>query len=344
MPGDVLRLPDLGDTLPRIAAEGADVLYRGDLARETAATVAAGGGKLTADDLAAYRVVWRRPVRVALPRARGDLEPAAVLGRHPDRLRARAARARPTAASRDRREALASLAEVMREQTRARAEPFATRLHRGGLAAAAPRRRALAAAVAADRGVAAGPRGAHVRRRHDARLRVDEQGNAASLSSSTGSGSGVIVPGTGIHLNNMLGEYDLVAGAPASSGPPPDEHDGADDRRRCRRPAARRRQRRLGPAARRDHAGDRARRRRRPRRRRGDRLSAPARRRAARPLRRGLRRGGGRPPGGAWATTSSAGGAATSSSAARTRSRSLPGGTLAAAGDARRGGDGVVVA
>jgi gamma-glutamyltranspeptidase/glutathione hydrolase len=28
----------------------------------------------------------------------------------------------------------------------------------------------------------------------------------------------VIVPGTGIQLNNMLGEYDLVAGAPAESG------------------------------------------------------------------------------------------------------------------------------
>src|SRR5215211_8714305 len=39
---------------------------------------------------------------------------------------------------------------------------------------------------------------------------LDARGNAASLSSSTGSGSGVIVPGTGIHLNNMLGEYDLV--------------------------------------------------------------------------------------------------------------------------------------
>ena len=47
---------------------------------------------------------------------------------------------------------------------------------------------------------------------------VDAEGNAASLSSSTGSGSGVVVPGTGIHLNNMLGEYDLVAGAPAVAG------------------------------------------------------------------------------------------------------------------------------
>jgi len=38
---------------------------------------------------------------------------------------------------------------------------------------------------------------------------VDERGNAAALTVSTGSGSGVIVPGTGIQLNNMLGEFDL---------------------------------------------------------------------------------------------------------------------------------------
>ncbi len=47
---------------------------------------------------------------------------------------------------------------------------------------------------------------------------VDADGNAASLSSSTGSGSGVVVPGTGIQLNNMLGEYDLVAAGPAEPG------------------------------------------------------------------------------------------------------------------------------
>ena len=48
---------------------------------------------------------------------------------------------------------------------------------------------------------------------------VDARGNAASLTASTGSGSGVIVPGTGIHLNNMLGEYDLnPAGGDARPG------------------------------------------------------------------------------------------------------------------------------
>ena len=48
---------------------------------------------------------------------------------------------------------------------------------------------------------------------------VDASGNAASLTTSTGSGSGVIVPGTGIHLNNMLGEHDLnPSGAEAKPG------------------------------------------------------------------------------------------------------------------------------
>ncbi len=42
---------------------------------------------------------------------------------------------------------------------------------------------------------------------------VDARGDAASLSASLGSGSGVVVPGTGIHLNNMLGEADLAGDA-----------------------------------------------------------------------------------------------------------------------------------
>ena len=44
---------------------------------------------------------------------------------------------------------------------------------------------------------------------------LDADGDAASLSCSLGSGSGVVVPGTGIHLNNMLGEADLAGAARA---------------------------------------------------------------------------------------------------------------------------------
>ncbi len=38
---------------------------------------------------------------------------------------------------------------------------------------------------------------------------VDKTGMAVSLTSSNGEGSGIVVPGTGIHLNNMLGEDDI---------------------------------------------------------------------------------------------------------------------------------------
>jgi gamma-glutamyltranspeptidase / glutathione hydrolase len=38
---------------------------------------------------------------------------------------------------------------------------------------------------------------------------LDAEGACASLTCSNGSCSGVIVPGTGVHLNNMLGEADL---------------------------------------------------------------------------------------------------------------------------------------
>ena len=38
---------------------------------------------------------------------------------------------------------------------------------------------------------------------------IDEEGNAASITTSSGSGSGCFIPGTGIMLNNMMGEDDL---------------------------------------------------------------------------------------------------------------------------------------
>jgi len=38
---------------------------------------------------------------------------------------------------------------------------------------------------------------------------IDEEGNAVSMTTSNGSGSGCFIPGTGIMLNNMMGEDDL---------------------------------------------------------------------------------------------------------------------------------------
>ena len=216
-PGDTLRLPDLADTLAQLAEDGAAALYRGEPAQRIAETVAAGGGGLDERDLAAYRVVWRRPVRVRFrghevvsnpPPSSGGILLAYGLA-----LLDSLELGEPGSAA-----AIAVLAEVMREQTRARDGAFAAGLHRGGLA-----RRLLApdAVAAGLERVRAGLPGrleassvggtTHV-------SAVDADGNAASISSSTGSGSGIVVPGTGIHLNNMLGEYDLVAGGAATPG------------------------------------------------------------------------------------------------------------------------------
>jgi len=46
---------------------------------------------------------------------------------------------------------------------------------------------------------------------------VDADGMAAALTLSNGVGGGVMLPGTGVHLNNMMGEDDLHPGGPESA-------------------------------------------------------------------------------------------------------------------------------
>jgi gamma-glutamyltranspeptidase/glutathione hydrolase len=47
---------------------------------------------------------------------------------------------------------------------------------------------------------------------------VATDGTAAALTTSNGSGSGTVVPGWGVALNNMLGEEDLQPGEPLAPG------------------------------------------------------------------------------------------------------------------------------
>ena len=56
---DLMIVPDLADSLELIASEGAAALHTGDLARRIAADVRARGGILGSDDLAAYAPVTR---------------------------------------------------------------------------------------------------------------------------------------------------------------------------------------------------------------------------------------------------------------------------------------------
>jgi gamma-glutamyltranspeptidase/glutathione hydrolase len=61
--GDRIRPADLGRSLRLIAEGGPDVLYGGPLGDAVVAECDAAGGWITQDDLAAYRLHWREPVR-----------------------------------------------------------------------------------------------------------------------------------------------------------------------------------------------------------------------------------------------------------------------------------------
>jgi gamma-glutamyltranspeptidase / glutathione hydrolase len=200
--GDRLVMRDLANTLELLATEGAPAFYAGRLGRELSDHVRSEGGTLTHEDLSSYRVIWRRPIVVDFAQHNVESNPppssGGVLIAYGLRLLDRTGLGGVAGSA----GAIARLVAVMREQLRARGPGFTRELFRGGLA----RRLVEDARVEPAAGrLLTGTTHISV---------VDARGNAASLTASTGSGSGVLVPGTGVHLNNMLGEFDLIpAGA-----------------------------------------------------------------------------------------------------------------------------------
>ena len=61
-PGDKLVQADLAKTLKKIAAEGPDGFYKGEVAEAISKAVQADGGLITPEDMAAYKVMERAPI------------------------------------------------------------------------------------------------------------------------------------------------------------------------------------------------------------------------------------------------------------------------------------------
>jgi gamma-glutamyltranspeptidase / glutathione hydrolase len=192
--GDTIRLPELGDLLERLGAEGPGFLYTGDVAAAASDWVLERGGLLTTEDLAAYEVVEREPARVGYhgrtvltnpPPSSGGILIADALGIL-ERLE------RPLDAC--------VIAEVIASTNRARDEEFLLGLATEGYLERFLEKDAL------DH-VATEVRSRLGNTTHIAVM--DADGACASVTCSNGSCSGVVVPGTGLHLNNMLGEQDL---------------------------------------------------------------------------------------------------------------------------------------
>jgi gamma-glutamyltranspeptidase/glutathione hydrolase len=180
--GEVLRNDDLGDALERLGTEGAEPFYRGDVAATVCEWLDARGGSLSASDLAGYRAIDREPVRMAYrdrelltnppPSAGGTLlaYALALLDRGP---------APPT---------LGGVVEAMRAAQAERTPDFLE-----GLSEDRFLERFLSTRLGATTHISV----------------LDAEGRACSATCTNGEGSGVVVPGTGLHLNNVMGEEDL---------------------------------------------------------------------------------------------------------------------------------------
>jgi gamma-glutamyltranspeptidase / glutathione hydrolase len=180
--GDSVRQPELAGALEQLGDEGPRPFYEGEQAAAVAAWLSERGGLVGIDDLAAYRVISRPPVRVSYrgrdvltnpPPSAGGLLIAyalALLDRGPQP---------PT---------LEAIVAAMEAAQRERTREFVDDLNELSYAD-----RFFASRLGSTTHVAV----------------LDAEGWACSVTCSNGEGAGIVVPGTGIHLNNMLGEQDL---------------------------------------------------------------------------------------------------------------------------------------
>jgi gamma-glutamyltranspeptidase/glutathione hydrolase len=204
--GDTFRFPDLGDALERLAAEGVEPFYRGEVAASISDWVLERGGTLGREDMAAYEPVAREPVRASFRGREVLTNPPPSSG---GVLIAYALALLEELGAAD----LEAAVGAMEAAQAARGEEFLAGLLSDGFADRflAPEAVATAASAIADRRrAAAGPVDGIDRLGSTTHITaVDADGSCASVTCSNGTGSGLIVPGTGIHVNNMLGEEDL---------------------------------------------------------------------------------------------------------------------------------------
>ncbi len=199
--GDRVVVAGLAETLGLVAEEGARTLYVGELAERLARDMSERGGLVTREDLAAYQPV----VRAALPVTAGGWSlrtnpPPAIGGVVLAAMLTLLARRPPGAWTPGE---LARLVEVQRRVLGVRRDVLDV----------ADDREAAAMALLRDVGWQAPgpPSTAHV-------STVDADGTACAITASSGYGSGATVPGTGLWLNNCLGELELNRGTALPAG------------------------------------------------------------------------------------------------------------------------------
>lgn len=196
--GDMVHIPHLAETLHLIADEGADAFYRGELGAAVSAAVLEGGGLLTVEDLAAYRPVTREPVRFHVDQWDIAANPSPAVGGVAMSAMLLLACHPPFEGWT--RDEVRRMAQIQRAVLRYRSGAL-DRLDTRDRAAT----RLLELAHDGDyETILASPSTVHT-------SAVDTDGTGCSVTVSAGYGSGAMVPGTGLWMNNSLGEVELIS-------------------------------------------------------------------------------------------------------------------------------------
>jgi len=225
--GDLLRQPDLARSLERLGADGPEWFYRGPLAERVDRWMADHGGILTAADFAAYASRRREPVRTPYrgrvvvgfpPPSSGGIHVAQILGML-DRFDLAALPADSVAARHLVAEAMKrAFADRVRWLGDADHVPVPRGLVDGdylaGLAAGIDPRRATAVAgpgTPPRAGDDLFPPASHTT--HVSAADADGWWVACTSTVNTAFGAKVVVPGTGIVLNNEMDDFVAEPGA-----------------------------------------------------------------------------------------------------------------------------------
>jgi gamma-glutamyltranspeptidase/glutathione hydrolase len=180
--GETVRDPDLAEGLARLAADGSAPFYTGDIGSAVSDWVTSRGGTLTRADLAAYETVPREPVHVGYHGREVLTNPPPSAG---GILIAYALALLERGAGPPAPHALVAAMEAAQAE---RTTGFLEGLAEPGF---------LQSFMASRLGSTT----------HASVL--DADGWACSVTTTNGEGSGLVVPGTGVHVNNMMGEQDL---------------------------------------------------------------------------------------------------------------------------------------
>jgi gamma-glutamyltranspeptidase/glutathione hydrolase len=200
--GDVCRQPALADTIEALAREGERLFYEGELGQRLVDGCSAGGGHLERADLQRYKVVVRQALELRYHAARIYTNPAPscggpLIGLALALLQRSGGVEGPFGSTGH----LARLARIM--------ETVDTVRRREGVGVEPQAAlRVLSPAIVQQAIAALGAQARAVRGTTHISV-IDHAGNVASLTASNGEGAGYVLPGSGIMMNNMLGEADI---------------------------------------------------------------------------------------------------------------------------------------